>query len=155
LIRAVFDQDDPTASVHQYLFIEIEQQPHLRPGQPQVGPEDDPSLVATLSALVQALTVHTDVGGLARWLMGGASSPDELDDGLDPLVWIAGRATPSGLLPEQLDPFAGEQLSVTPLVWSHAAKVTAVHDYLSRRDAFAACPTCGKTRQPPLERALR
>lgn len=148
-------------------------------------PESDPRLARTLEALVQALTVHTDVGGLARyrgdyyhgrthdwdrvpgnpwfiatawlgrWLIGRARSREELNDALRPLAWIARRAGPSGLLPEQLNPFTGEQLSVTPLVWSHAALVTAVHDYLSRRDAFAACPTCGSPRRPALERALR
>lgn len=148
-------------------------------------PETDPRLAATVDALVGALTVHTDIGGLARyrgdyyhgrthdwervpgspwfiastwrarWLVGRAGSHGELEEALEPLLWVARRATPSGLLPEQLDPFTGEQLSVTPLVWSHASHVTAVHDFLSRRDAFAACPTCGATRGPLLERALR
>ncbi|HEX9108071.1 MAG TPA: glycoside hydrolase family 15 protein, partial [Longimicrobiales bacterium] len=148
-------------------------------------PETDRRLTATVDALVEALTVHTDVGGLARyrgdyyhgrthdwdrvpgnpwfvasawlarWLVSRAGSPAQMEEALRPLVWIARRATPSGLLPEQLNPFTGEQLSVTPLVWSHAAFVTAVHDHLARRDAFAACPTCGGVPSHILERALR
>ncbi len=150
-----------------------------------VLPETDPRLAATVDALVAALSVHTDIGGLAlyrgdyyhgrthdwdrvpgnpwfiaftwlaRWLVARAGSHDELEDALERLVWVARWAAPSGLLPGQLNPFTGEQLSVTPRVWSHASYVTAVHDFLSRRDAFAARPTCGATRGPLLERALR
>jgi len=147
--------------------------------------EDDPRLVATLEAVVDALTVRTEVGGLARyrgdyyhavthdwdrvpgnpwfiaqcwharWRIARARSREELEAALEPLLWVARRATRSGLLPEQLHPFTGEPLSVTPLVWSHAAFVTAVQDYLARRDAFEACPTCGSTLGTRAERAVR
>ena len=144
----------------------------------------DPRLVATLDAVVGALTVRTEVGGLARyrgdyyhavsrdwervpgnpwfiaqcwhasWRMARAGTPDELDAALEPLEWVANHATSGGLLPEQLHPFSGAPLSVSPLIWSHAAYVSAVQDYLLRRAAFASCPTCGAAR-PSMERALR
>lgn len=145
---------------------------------------DDPRLVATLNAVVDALSVPTEVGGLARyrgdyyhavthdweripgnpwfiaqcwrarWGMARAKSPEALDAALEPLEWVAEHATAAGLLPEQLHPFSGAPLSVCPLTWSHAAFVSAVQDYLVRREAFAGCPTCGAARAH-LERALR
>ena len=146
-------------------------------------PEDDPRLVSTLEAVIEELTVRTEVGGLARyrgdyyhavtqdwdrvpgnpwfiaqcwhagWRIARAENPAALEAALEPLEWVAERAIGSGLLPEQLDPFSGAPLSVTPLTWSHAAFVTAVRDYLARRDAFEACPSCGAVR-PRVERAL-
>jgi GH15 family glucan-1,4-alpha-glucosidase len=151
--------------------------------------EDDPRLVATLEAVTDALRVDTEIGGvaryrgdyyhavsndwehvpgnpwfiaqcwLARWRIARAETPEELVAALGPLEWVARRATPSGLLPEQVHPYTGAPLSVTPLAWSHAAFVSAVHDYLDRRDRIAACRTCGappsQARMSSMERALR
>lgn len=144
----------------------------------------DPRLVATLDAVIEALTVRTDVGGLARyrgdyyhavthdwdrvpgnpwfiaqcwharWRIARAEDPAALEAALEPLLWVAERAVPSGLLPEQLHPYTGQPLSVTPLIWSHAAFVTAIQDYLAKRDAFEACPNCGTIRAN-VERAMR
>ncbi len=145
--------------------------------------ESGDRLVSTLEAVIEELTVRTEVGGLARyrgdyyhavtqdwdrvpgnpwfiaqcwhagWRIARAENPAALEAALEPLEWVAERAIGSGLLPEQLDPFSGAPLSVTPLTWSHAAFVTAVRDYLARRDAFEACPSCGAVR-PRVERAL-
>ena len=123
---------------------------------------DDPRLVATLDAVCSHLAVQTDIGGLARyrgdsyyaqssdldkvpgnpwfivqcwharWKIARARTTQELDAALDPLLWIARRATGSHLLPEQIDPFNGQPLAVTPLIWSHASFVTAIHEYLDR-----------------------
>jgi hypothetical protein len=69
------------------------------------------------------------------------------------------RATSAGLLPEQVHPFTGAPMAVTPLTWSHAALVTAACDYLERRAAVSACPMCGSTvsslQRLRLERAMR
>src|SRR5690606_41627100 len=89
----------------------------------------------------------------AGWRAAGALDPAEPEAALGPLEWVAERAVRSGLLPEQLDPFSGAPLSVTPLIWSHAAFVKAVRDYLERRQAFEACPSCGVVRSGR-ERAL-
>jgi GH15 family glucan-1,4-alpha-glucosidase len=145
---------------------------------------DDPRLVATLEAVRDALSVRTEVGGLARyrgdyyhavtqdwervpgnpwfiaqcwlarWQVARAGTPEALTAALEPLEWVAAHATSAGLLPEQLHPFSGAPLSVTPLTWSHAAFVSAVQDYLERRDAFGRCPTCG-TVWTPLARDTR
>jgi GH15 family glucan-1,4-alpha-glucosidase len=127
-----------------------------------VLPADDPRLSATLDAVVSGLAVRTDIGGIARyrgdgyyaqsgdldqvpgnpwfivqcwyamWRIARASSADQLDAALEPLEWAARRATPSRLLPEQIHPFSGNPLAVTPLIWSHASFVTAIHAYLAR-----------------------
>lgn len=145
---------------------------------------DDPRLVATLEAVSRTLAVRTEVGGLARyradyyhavtqdwervpgnpwfigqswvarWRIARAGTPAELDKAIEPLQWIADHASSAGMLPEQLHPFSGAPLSVTPLIWSHAAFVSAVQDYLARRDRFAPCPTCGAVRTP-VEHGLR
>ncbi len=129
---------------------------------------DDPRLVATLDAVVAGLAVRTEIGGLARyrgdsyyaqtddldkvpgnpwfivqcwharWRIGRARTAQELDAALDPLEWVARRATPSRLLPEQVHPFTGQPLAVTPLIWSHASFVTTIHQYLARAKALSA-----------------
>jgi GH15 family glucan-1,4-alpha-glucosidase len=40
---------------------------------------------------------------------------------------------PSGVLAEQLNPYTGESLSATPLVWSHAVYVKTVLLYLQKK----------------------
>jgi glucoamylase len=134
---------------------------------------EDPKLNATLESVVAELAVRTDVGGMARyhgdyyhavtsnlaeapgnpwfigqcwrarWLMARAGSREELDAALEPLHWIAAHATSSLLLPEQVHPFTGAPLAVTPLTWSHAAFVSAIHDYMARRERLDACAVCG------------
>src|SRR5207253_11195094 len=53
------------------------------------------------------------------------------------------RALPSGVMAEQLHPYTGEPLSVSPLTWSHAAYVRVVREYLDRTAQLNRCPTCG------------
>ncbi|HVS79432.1 MAG TPA: glycoside hydrolase family 15 protein [Candidatus Paceibacterota bacterium] len=49
---------------------------------------------------------------------------------------IAGFATSSGILSEQIDPATGKQLSISPLVWSHSAFVSAVIAYMERAETL-------------------
>lgn len=44
--------------------------------------------------------------------------------------WTLDRATPSGILSEQINPANGQQISVSPLVWSHAELVNTILDVL-------------------------
>ena len=48
------------------------------------------------------------------------------------LEWVASHALSSGILPEQLNPYTGEPISATPLVWSHSEFVTAVMTYMEK-----------------------
>ena len=64
--------------------------------------------------------------------------------GLELIEWAARRALPSGVMAEQLHPYTGEPLSVSPLTWSQAAYVSAVREYVERTDAMNKCPSCGQ-----------
>ncbi len=72
-----------------------------------------------------------------------AARPEHLQPAIDLLSWAAERALPSGVLAEQVHPYTGEPLSVSPLTWSHATYVTAVLELLDRRSEMTLCPTCG------------
>ncbi|HYB78036.1 MAG TPA: glycoside hydrolase family 15 protein [Thermoplasmata archaeon] len=45
------------------------------------------------------------------------------------IEWVATHATPTRLLPEQIDRTTGEPKSATPLTWSHSTFVDVVHKY--------------------------
>lgn len=123
---------------------------------------DDPRIVATMEQVVRRLTVNTGVGGVARyendyyfqvskdlqnvagnpwilstlsiahWYASRARNLVELQKAIDILLWATTHAMPSGVLPEQLDPYTGKPLSVAPLTWSHAAFILAVHRVADR-----------------------
>lgn len=128
---------------------------------------NDPVIVATMEQMISRLTVHTGIGGLARyendyyfqvekkdlakvpgnpwilctlsvahWYALHAKSAAELQKAIDALLWACRRALPSGVLPEQVDPYTGEVKSVAPLTWSHAAYVHAVHSVARRLNAL-------------------
>jgi glucoamylase len=52
---------------------------------------------------------------------------------------------PSGVLAEQVNPFTGEPVSVSPLTWSHAAFVITVQKYLKKLEEMEKCPACGRS----------
>ncbi len=131
-------------------------------------PPDDERVVATMRAVEEGLTVPTAIGGLARyerdqyfrhdgtpaeipgnpWFVGTlwlaehrialARRIDDLEAARKILDWCVARALPSGVLPEQLHPFSGEPLSVSPLTWSHAAFIGAVQAYARKMNAIRA-----------------
>lgn len=124
-----------------------------------VLPSDDPKIVKTNEAIFNTLSVHTPVGGLARselddymrvpgnysgipgnpwiittlwhaqWKLALAKTKEDLKEIEKYLEWVIGHMNKAGLLPEQLDPFTGEHLSVAPLTWSHAVFVDTVLKY--------------------------
>jgi GH15 family glucan-1,4-alpha-glucosidase len=129
---------------------------------------DDPLIVTTMDQMFARLTVHTEIGGVARyendyyfqvekkdlknvpgnpwilctlsvahWVALHAKSAAELQKAIDILLWACRRALPSGVLPEQVDPYSGEATSVAPLTWSHAAYVHAVHSVARRLNALS------------------
>lgn len=81
---------------------------------------------------------------LARYRLLRARTAEELAGGLELIEWAARRALPSGVMAEQLHPYTGEPLSVSPLTWSHAAYVRVVREYLDRTAHLKRCPTCGQ-----------
>ncbi|HWW60376.1 MAG TPA: glycoside hydrolase family 15 protein, partial [Thermoanaerobaculia bacterium] len=123
-----------------------------------------PSASAVVEGSMQAvrdkLSVHTEVGGIARyendsyhrisaepgrvpgnpWLIctlwlaehavANAHSAGDLQTALDLVRWARAKAPQSMLLPEQIDPYDGQALSVAPLTWSHAQVVSVIAGYL-------------------------
>jgi GH15 family glucan-1,4-alpha-glucosidase len=120
---------------------------------------EDPRIKATVDALREKLWVRTEYGGMARYendsyyrisqdvpgnpwfistlwladyLIQIAKEEGDLKEAAELLSWVADRALPSGVLPEQVHPHTGEPLSVSPLTWSHATFVTMVQRYIGR-----------------------
>lgn len=129
---------------------------------------NDPKIVSTMEQVIDRLTVKTPIGGMARyendyyhqvskdlqkvagnpwilctltaavWHAWRARSADDLQKAIAILSWTAEHALPSGVLAEQVDPYNGTPLSVSPLTWSHASFVHAVHAVAGRLNQFAA-----------------
>jgi GH15 family glucan-1,4-alpha-glucosidase len=66
---------------------------------------------------------------LAQYYARTARTPDDLKVVEHWLSWVVTHSPLSGVLSEQLHPFTGEQLSATPLTWSHAEYVRTVIEY--------------------------
>lgn len=122
----------------------------------------DPKVVGTMRAIEEGLWVKTPVGGIARytddyyfkksddianvpgnpwfictlwladWYIEIAKSLEDLNKPLEILHWVYDHRCKSGLLSEQIHPYTGEPLSVSPLTWSHATVVAVVNNYLKR-----------------------
>jgi oligosaccharide amylase len=73
---------------------------------------------------------------IARYYIDKAESAKDLKYPLEILEWTASHANNGGLLAEQMHPDTREQLSTSPLVWSHAEFVLAVRAYLERLEEF-------------------
>jgi glucoamylase len=67
---------------------------------------------------------------LALWHIAKATTTEELAEALPYLEWTQARALPSGVLAEQVNPYDGNPISVSPLTWSHATVVTTITEYL-------------------------
>ncbi|MDD1749838.1 MAG: glycoside hydrolase family 15 protein [Methanothrix sp.] len=74
---------------------------------------------------------------LARWHIARAKSMLNLKDGMDLLSWVISHSLPSGVMPEQIHPFTGEPVSVSPLVWSHAELVISICEYLNKHQEIS------------------
>lgn len=131
-----------------------------------VFPSSTAMIEGTMRAVREKLWVHTEVGGVARyqddayhrisgetervpgnpwilctlWLaehvITKASSAESLQRALDLVRWARSKATRSMILPEQIDPYGGDALSVAPLTWSHAQVVSVVHAYIDSLRTF-------------------
>lgn len=132
-----------------------------------VLPPDDPRLIKAFESAVARLSVG---GGITRYendhyydddptdavsnpwfittlwyaeyLTARAKSEEDFAKVRELFDWVAKHALPSGVLSEQISATNGTQRSVAPLMWSHAAYVNAVLNYLDRLDAAGICPSC-------------
>jgi glucoamylase len=133
-----------------------------------------PMVQSTVRSIREHLWAKTDVGGLARyerdsyysqtsefdkapgnpWFVSTlwmaqyeislATTDGEMKAALGLIQWAIDHALPSGVLAEQVHPFTGEPLSVSPLTWSHAQLVTAVMEYLNKARTLKLCEACGE-----------
>ena len=61
-------------------------------------------------------------------------------EALEYLEWTRWRAAPSGVLAEQYHPWSGQQISVSPLTWSHATLMTTVLQYRRKHAELSGQP---------------
>lgn len=131
--------------------------------------EEDPRLAAAAATAYDLLFVKTPISGAVRYLgdnyyrtasdapsnpwiittlwlvqyyIARAASEADLDIVKQWLRWVVDRAQPSGILSEQVHPFTGRQLSVAPLIWSHAAFVATIIQYLEKLEELGICKAC-------------
>jgi glucoamylase len=78
----------------------------------------------------------------AQYLIEKAKNKEELEECLPILNWVAQIALRSGVLAEQVNPFSGEPVSVSPLTWSHATFIITVQRYLRKFQGMETCPYC-------------
>ncbi|MFS0836818.1 glycoside hydrolase family 15 protein [Paenibacillus sp. 1P03SA] len=132
-----------------------------------VLPADDDRVVRTMQANKNGLSIKTPVGGVARyhhdyyfqrsqdvnqvpgnpwiictlwiaeWEIECAKTLADLETPRQTLEWVVNHQMESGILPEQLDPYNGDPVSVAPLTWSHATFVLAIVKYLSKYEQLA------------------
>jgi GH15 family glucan-1,4-alpha-glucosidase len=133
-----------------------------------VLPPEDPRVVRTMEEVRNRLGVKTSIGGVARywddyyfrqsgdltnvpgnpwfictlwlaeWDIASARGLDGLERAVAALQWGQGHANECGLLAEQLHPYTGVPLSVSPLTWSHSTYISTVLDYVEKRAGIAA-----------------
>lgn len=75
---------------------------------------------------------------LAEYYIEKATKLSDLKRPLEILEWTGSHAKVGGLLAEQMHPETREQLSTSPLVWSHAEFVLAVHAYNTKLEELKA-----------------
>ncbi len=77
----------------------------------------------------------------AQWCLRAAKGCDDpkYGKGIEYIEWATNQATKSQILPEQLDPFTGKHLSVSPLTWSHATYIESINLLHQRLQDFGVC----------------
>jgi len=120
---------------------------------------NDEKVVNEMKLIKERLLCRTDIGGVARyegdnyfrvseatpgnpwfictlWLaqyqIKIAKSVADLEEVRKTLKWVVRYASTNGFLSEQLNPLTGEQVSVTPLVWSHSTFADTVFRYAKK-----------------------
>ncbi|WP_418791739.1 glycoside hydrolase family 15 protein [Phosphitispora sp. TUW77] len=127
---------------------------------------DDRRVVNTMNSIMEQLWAKTNVGGIARyvddyyfkksddvenvpgnpwiistlwmaeWFADTAKDFTALAKSRDLINWAVNYALDSGVFSEQVHPYTGEDLSVSPLTWSHATFILAVEKYLNKYRQF-------------------
>ena len=69
---------------------------------------------------------------VAQWHIQKAKCISDLQKPREILLWVTDHATQTGILAEQLNPFDGSPLSVSPLTWAHATFVVTVKSFVEK-----------------------
>ncbi len=77
---------------------------------------------------------------LAQWRISCAKTLSDLDGAIELLRWCIRHALPSGVMAEQINPYNGAPISVSPLTWSHATYVSTVCQLRDKRRMLLAKP---------------
>jgi len=142
-------------------------------------PAGHPRVAATMRATLDGLTVKTEIGGVARytndyyfqksqdvcripgnpwfistlwlaqWQAAVAQKAGDLAAPRRVLEWAVERSMAGGGMPEQVNPFSGEPLSVAPLTWSHASYLSTVLAYLDRYEILRRPVTVRRIEKKP------
>jgi GH15 family glucan-1,4-alpha-glucosidase len=130
-------------------------------------PLDDKRVVASIKTIEEKLRINTGIDGvpryvgdqyytqvkevpspwyittlwLAQYYAHKATSGEDLEIVRYWLNWVVVHSPLSGVLSEQLHPFTGEQLSATPLTWSHAEYVRTMMIYHGKLHDLGLCET--------------
>ncbi len=135
---------------------------------------DDPRITRAIKQVEERLVVKTEVSGVVRyegdryyrsvdgvpgnpwfittlWLaqyhIAHAKKESDFAEVHKWLAWATKHASSSGMLSEQLHPYTGEQLSATPLTWSHSEYVMTIIKYLDRLEELGICLKCNPLHQ--------
>jgi GH15 family glucan-1,4-alpha-glucosidase len=138
-----------------------------------VLPPDDPRVEKTMKTIEATLWIQTDIGGLARyqndyyhqvskdikrvpgnpwiictlwlaeWYIAKANTIEDLKKPQEILEWVIDHSLESGVFAEQIHPYSGQPLSVSPLTWSHSTFVLTVLEYLHKLNELQVCEACG------------
>ena len=133
---------------------------------------EDPRIVSTMTRIKKRLWIDQGIGGMARYeqdeyyrvsrrvpgnpwfistlwfadfLLEQARDRKGVEQAGELLSWACDFSLPSGVLAEQVHPFTGEPVSVSPLTWSHAAFVSTAIRLMNRTQELGLCPECGRT----------
>jgi GH15 family glucan-1,4-alpha-glucosidase len=126
---------------------------------------DDPIVEESIKTIEEKLRLHTGIDGVPRYegdryyvQVDGVPNPwyittlwlaqyyarsarrvEDLDIVTYWLNWSVTHSPLSGVLSEQLHPFTGEQISATPLTWSHAEYIRTFMYYHEALERFGIC----------------
>lgn len=123
---------------------------------------NDTRVEETMKVVKERLWIKTEIGGIARyendlyykvshdaknipgnpwfvctaWLgkyyVAKAKTREELKEALEIIKWMMKNSLLTGTMPEQINPYTGEPLSVSPLTWSHSEFVDLVVNYVEK-----------------------
>ncbi len=73
---------------------------------------------------------------MADYHIAAARTPEDLAQAATLIKWVTDHTLESGILAEQVHPYTGAPLSVSPLTWSHAALVVTIQSYVAKWNAL-------------------